>query len=143
MKDFFQQVKERRETAIAELDAEKFAPLIRNHLVQLFRAAHAKDSGLTGFSWVMGSGSADGVYSTIYDDGEKATRRGLDYDPRNRDKPEHPETLAFLEAVREYVDRIYNGLPYAGHITLDDLTTTRAKKAAIHGPKRARVIRRG
>lgn len=39
--NFFDTLSDKREVAFRELDETKFVPAIRNHLVQLFRKAHA------------------------------------------------------------------------------------------------------
>ncbi len=132
--DFFTQIKTRREDAIAALDASTFAPAIRNHLIQLFRKAHAKDSGLTGVLVGMGCALGTGTYTGTLD-GE--TRKDDARDWGNQ-VVTSPEVHAFLKAVNEYSGLLCPDLPYIDDITVADLTTTRAKKAAIHGPKGSR-----
>ncbi len=141
--DFFTQTAERRASAIAELDAQTFAPLIRNHLVQLFRKAHAKDKGLTGVVVGMGGCVPRGQYlsrgdetpDAHPDDREPRLYEASDWDADQYDmlQPKHPETLAFLDAVRLY-DEALARFVVCDDITLDDLQTTRTRKAAIYGP---------
>lgn len=135
--DFFTQTAKKRAEAIAEMDAKTFAPLIRNHLVQLFRKAHAKDKGLTGMRAIMGSAFADGTF-TEYEEGQEPFKReASDWEPRNRGQPGAADVLAFLQAVHDYDGLLYNGgandLPYIDDITLADLETTRAKKGKVWG----------
>jgi hypothetical protein len=139
-KDFFSQVAERRETAIAKLDAETFAPLIRNHLVQLYRAAHAVEPKLTGVLCAMGAAFPRGEYraQSVSDPSEKVTDKASEWDDKSDWQPIQPGRATvcdFFRAVREYEAYLCNGLPYINDITPADLTTGRAKKAAIHGPR--------
>lgn len=139
--DFFQTVANRRADAIAKLDADTFAPLIRNHLLQLFRAAHAKDKGLTGVLAAMGRAVPTGVFAA-HDGDESSRDEASNWEPTTNWQPNSPEVYAFLRAVHDYDSLLCNGgsndLPYIADITPADLITTRAKKAAIHGPRGSR-----
>ncbi len=122
----------------AVIDAE-FAPLVRNHLVQLFRAAHAKDNCLTGMSVGMGVASGCGLYAVVYDDGETGEYRATSWHPHNCAGAKHQEVTAWLAEVANYSDRICTGqsdaLPYVNDITLADLTTERVKRAKVWNRK--------
>ncbi len=138
--DFFTQAAERRADAIARLDAETFAPLIRNHLLQLFRKAHAKDHGLTGCIVGMGLASATGRYLMAKRNDEGEIQAGEARDWRfGGGAPMYQEAADFLAAVKNYSERLCDSLPYINDIALADLQTTRAKKAAIYGPKGLRA----
>lgn len=148
MPDFFKTIQDRRAEAIAKLDAETFAPLIRNHLVQLYRKAHAKDAGLLGVLVGMGRAFPRGDYlckgdnePNAHPDDKARLLDASDWLPGQYDslQPKHAETLAFFVAVHEYADQLCHTLPYIDDITPADLETTRAKKSAIHGPRGLRV----
>jgi hypothetical protein len=131
-KDYFSEIAERRETAIAELDENTFAPMIRNHLVQLFRKAHAVEPTVTGIKIGMGGTAVGGEYVTVYDGGETLSKRCTQWDSKSCDQPKHPETLALFEAAERYQDN-YMELPSIADITLADLETSRAKKSKVWG----------
>jgi len=138
-KDFFSEVAERRADAIAALDHETFAPLIRNHLVQLFRKAHTKDHGLTGCIVGMGVASATGRYLLAERDEEGKIQATEARDYRfGGGAPMYQEVADFLLAVKGYCERLCDTLPYINDITLADLETTRAKKVKIYGPQGSR-----
>lgn len=114
------------------IDAE-FAPLVRNHLVQFFRKAHAVEPGLTGV--IVGNGIAcvAGQYS-VTENGDTWTRPGHEWSEMQIFKCK-PEVEAFMTTVRDYSDRLCSrsadALPYVSDITLDDLVTERSKKARV------------
>jgi len=142
MKSFFSEVLADRDEAIAKMDREKFTPIIRNHLVQLFRKAHEVEPRLTGVTVGMGRATAKGVYTIT--DTEGSTRVG---DPRDQDArdfgymgglPVHNEVLDFLRAVEDYSNclcggfgGLCDGLGYINDITLDDLVTNSSTKAKM------------
>lgn len=116
----------------AAVDAE-FAPLVRNHLVQLFRAAHAVEPTLTGMTAGMGTATIDGEYTYVDEDGEHLTEaNGWKHGSRKRDA-KHDAVAEWLAAVADYSDRLCAELPYVDDITLDDLTTERSKRAKVWG----------
>ena len=133
MSNFFDTITKRRADAIAELDEKTFAPLIRNHLVQLFRNAQAKDKGLKGVLCGMGTAIPHGIYSTHYDEADGG--EALKEEARNWSmRPDFPEVSEFFDAVAAYSDE-YMNLPDIGDITPADLETRGGKKAKIHSPK--------
>lgn len=147
MPDFFQTVQDRRAKAFDELDRKTFEPLIRNHLVQLFRAAHAVQPQLTGAIVGMGGAIPRGQYLSR---GDKEPGAHPEDGPRMWDACEwdadrgamyhaaFPAVEAWLQAVRDYDQSLAHDLA-CDDITPADLVTTRAKKAAIHGPRGSRV----
>lgn len=144
-KDFFAQVADRRADAIAELDAKTFAPLIRNHLVQLFRKAHEKDGGLEGLWMGMGSATPKGCYllAARDDEGNIATANALDWGYK-AGAPMYQEVADFFSAAKAYTDRIchpraYEALPEVSDITPADLEPRRVKKARVWGPNGLRA----
>lgn len=143
MPDFFETLTKRRADAIAKLDADTFAPAIRNHLLQLYRAAHAVEPTLTGIKTGMGGATPCGEYVKQYDDGETLTESATQWHAECMAQPKHSETRDFFAAVAAYSDAFMT-LPDVGDIAPADLVTGRAKKAAIHGPRglRARLSRR-
>lgn len=141
-----------RAARIEAIDAQEIAPRIRNHLLQLFRAAHAVEPGLTGVICGMGHADLCGEYMAKGD--QELDAHPDDKGPLRRDaghwdesdtgttcEPIQAATQAFFLAVSEYDGLVGGdrGLPYIDDITLDDLKTTRAKKAAIHGPRGLRA----
>ena len=139
MKDLFSQLANKRAAHIAEIDTLLIAPVIRNHLLQLFRAAHAVEPTLKGVLCGNGTAVIPGTYLKEYEDGESQSVQCCHWHEHDRAQPKHPETLAFMVAVYQYADRICSGrgdeLPYINDITLDDLKTGRAKKAQVWGPR--------
>jgi hypothetical protein len=122
MKDPLAQFAERIAERKQAIDAE-FAPLIRNHLVQLFRKAHAVDPELTGAIFGMGAVSPKGFY--ICKDGEKVLARDYFY---CNFEPEHAATKEWLATLSDYSENYlcaqHNGLPYVSDITVDDLLSS-------------------
>lgn len=114
----------------------EFAPLVRNHLVQLFRMAHAVEPDLTGMVAGMGVASPTGTY--IREDGE--TQQASDWRFLGGSKAKHPTTEAWLAEVDAYSDRLCrhdeHDLPYVRDITLDDLETPTTRKAAFKTRRR-------
>ncbi len=136
---FFDQLAARRSDEIAALDAAKFAPAIRNHLLQLFRKAHAKDHALEGLAVGMGAATAKGRYllAARDDEGNLATAKALDWE-YGAGAPMYQEVSDFFTAAKSYSDRIsarHDDLPYIADITLADIETRGMKKAKIHGPR--------
>ncbi len=136
---FAEQIAERK----AQIDAE-FAPKLRNHLVQLFRKAHAVDPKLTGLIAAMGRAVPTGQF---LNKGDPSSEFAEDREPRLHDAgdwlaeqcdeyhPLHPETLAFFEEVAAYDDRLCaqraDDLPYVDDITPADLTPERVKRSRV------------
>ncbi len=124
----------------AALDAE-FAPKVRNHLVQLFRKAHAVEPKLTGLIAAQGTACARGEYS-MTEDGETWTKRAHEWSATQITQPA-PAVRAFLSAVAAYSDRICAGraddLPYIADITPADLEPNTAKRAAVWRARQARA----
>ena len=138
-KNFFDDLADKREAAIAELDNTKFAPAIRNHLVQLFRKARAVDPELGDIAVGMGTATIKGTFLCRGDDegepGEDGPRQlsaGDWAEDSCKDYwPVHQETLDLLRAVNAYSDRLCDGLGYINDITLDDLKTRSSEKARV------------
>jgi hypothetical protein len=132
MKDSLAQFADQIVARKQAIDAE-FAPKVRNHLVQLFRKAHAVDPGLTGVIAAQGSACATGHY-TVTEDGEAWEKQAHEWSDRQIAKAK-PEVETFLAAVLDYSDHICAGkqddLPYIEDITLDDLETRTAKRARV------------
>lgn len=131
-KTFFDNLAEKRESDIAMLDRTKFGPMIRNHLVQLFRKAHAVDDGLEGVLVGMGGISIQGTFRACYnDDCSYAQITANDYKYMGGITVEHPEAEAFLKACEEYDEcGLACDVPIAD-ITLDDLKTRSSVKAKV------------
>jgi hypothetical protein len=125
-----------RAARIEVMDAQEIAPKIRNHLLQLFRAAHAVEPTIEGIIAGNGSAIVRGEYLALYEDNDTLPTRCTNWHEDNGAQPKHPETRALLAAVAEYADNICAGgdFPYIDDITLDDLTPASAKRA-----KRTRV----
>jgi hypothetical protein len=138
-KTFFDDLADKREEAIVELDRTKFGPMIRNHLVQLFRKAHTVDPELGDIVVGMGTATIKGTFLCRGDDegepGEDGPRQlsaGDWAEDSCKDYwPVHQETLDLLRAVAAYSDRLCNGLGYINDITLDDLKTRSSEKAKV------------
>jgi len=125
MKSPIEKIAERRENEIAKIDV-KIAQQVRNHLLQLFRAAHKVEPTITGVRVGMGSGDAKGTYRAKEEgDDEPFNYQGWDWNEKQLAQPVHPETLALLKACAEYTERLCTGqndaLPYINSITLNDL----------------------
>ena len=136
-KTFFDELADKREEAISELDRTKFGPMIRNHLVQLFRKAHAVEPRLTGVIVGMGRAFATGRYVVTDMDRDGKRRVGEPYDQDASDfgflggNPVSNEVWDFLKAVEDYAGKLCNGLGYINDITLDDLKTRSSEKAKV------------
>lgn len=131
--NFFDTVSEKRQSAFAELDKTKFGPMIRNHLVQLFRKARAVDTGLIGVIIGMGGISCKGTFMGRYDDepNDVIEIEANDYRYKGGFTVEHPEVEDFLEACNEYDESgLACDVPVAD-ITLDDLKTRSSEKAKV------------
>ncbi len=136
----------------AEIDAE-FAPKLRNHLIQLFRKAHAVEPGLRGVEAYNGLAILRGEYLTQGerdpgahpDDQKPTTRDASDWTERNYQglQPKRPEVAAFFLAVKEYEERTMiegeGHLPYIDSITPADLEPNTAKRAAVWRARQSRA----
>ncbi len=124
--DPLSRIAERIAAAKAAVDRE-FAHLVRNHLVQLFRLAHAIEPGLTGAKMGMGTAAASGTYTRTYEDtGERSPAQAVYW---NADSGEElpPAVLAWFEELERYslclCSRRGDELPEVRDITLDDILT--------------------
>lgn len=136
-KNFFDDLGEKRRDAFNELDRTKFGPMIRNHLVQLFRKAHAVEPRLTGVIVGMGRAFATGRYFVTDMDRDGKQRVGEPYDQDASDfsflggNPVSDEVWDFLKAVEDYASKLCSGLGYINDITLADLKTRSSVKARV------------
>ena len=124
-----------RAARIDVIDAQEIAPRIRNHLIQLFRAAHEVEPGLTGVKVGMGTAFPTGDYHSLDEDQSSFLCSALEWDEQTHWQPVSDKVGAFFTAIREYDTLAHgraNDLPDIDDITLDDIVTTRTKKAAIH-----------
>lgn len=134
-KNFFDDLGEKRRDAFNELDRTKFGPAIRNHLVQLFRKAHAVDPELGDIVVGMGTATIKGTF-LCRGDAPGVGPRQISADDWFEESPVeywpvHQETLDLLRAVNAYSDRLCDGLGYINDITLDDLKTRSSEKAKV------------
>ena len=126
--NFFTAITERRANRIAQADVA-VAHAMRNHLVQLFRKAHKDEPRLEGAINCMGRAVPTGRYTKIYEDGKAFLECASNWHVKDRAQPASANVRAFFQAVSDYSERLsggpYDGLPYIGDITLDDLKTRR------------------
>lgn len=129
---YFDKMNAKRERMIAEVDT-KLSVEIRNHLVQLFRKAHAADPGIEGLLCGMGGISIQGTFKARYtDEPETVVDRDCnDYKYCGGVIVEHPEAEEFLEACEEYDSSCLAQTSPVDDITLDDLVSRSVKKAKV------------
>ena len=141
---FFDDLGARREAEMASMDRRIYEPAIRNHLVQLFRKAHADDPELTGVLFGMGGFSIQGNYITAGDptsefpeEREQVFHPCNDWVPRIYDshQPRSEATRLFfktMEAYSQHAGTREDPLPLIDvDITLNDLESRSSKKAKV------------
>jgi hypothetical protein len=143
--DFFDNLARKREADIAELD-QKYEAAIRNHLVQLFRAARLVEPGLEGVLFGMGGYAIKGTYicqgdptSEFPEEREQTERDPVDWSSNVYDmyQPKHKATLEFFKALESYGEMAGSAtdpLPLLGRdITLEDVNPRRIRKINRYG----------
>jgi hypothetical protein len=94
---------------------EKYAPQIRNHILQIFNKAKIKDKKLEGVKVICGIVFLNGFYRTNYGSDEKV--EFFNWRDYNQDCwPEFEETQFLFDILREYEQGLCSEFPYIENI---------------------------
>ena len=94
-----------------DLVEAKYSPIVRNHLLQLFRKAQKKDKKLESIRTINGAVFVNGTY--LCNDGEYRELCLRVYpDQYEEYLPKKIDTKNLFDAAKTYSDYLCNGLPY-------------------------------